>query len=126
MKLTNQYFPFTGGRGIKKLLGPSKSAWTVRGHLEVSATVARQRNLLYILVRFIFEFPLICSSVDKICWERIVTNFYSMRVSFSHLKGLLACFGIYMGYVIMQMRFSIRKYYFLVGPRGRECSDTDI
>ena len=59
--------------------GASKSAWTVRGHLEVSATVARQRNLLY--------------SVDKICWERIVTNFYSMRVSFSHLKGLLACFG---------------------------------
>ena len=39
--------------------GASKSAWTVRGHLEVSATVARQRNLLYILVRFIFEFPLI-------------------------------------------------------------------
>ncbi len=60
---------------------------------EVFATVARQRNLLYILVRFSFELPLIWSSVDKICWERTVANFYSVRVSFSHLKGLLACFG---------------------------------
>ena len=58
-------------------------------------TFDRGVNLLYILVRFIFEFPLIWSSVDKICWERIVTNLYNcynVRVSFSHLKGLLACF----------------------------------
>ena len=29
----------------------SKSAWIVRGHLEVSATVARQRNLLNTAVK---------------------------------------------------------------------------
>ena len=108
----------------------SKSAWIVRGHLEVSATVARQRNLLYILVRFIFEFPLIWSSVDKICWERIVTNLYNcynVRVSFSHLKGLLACFRHIYGICYYANAVQYSKILLYRRPSsGRECSDKDI
>ena len=44
---------------------------------------------------------------ESVLNERIVTNFYSMRVSFSHLKGLLACFGIYIWDMLLRKCSSV-------------------